>query len=176
MRSRMEAPPLSSSATASWASASTLSWLLSARWAHGFPTRSHSPDTLPVSSTLLSGTWPDAHQLTAMGMWLTRTNDSFATGWNYFFKYVIVLPNNLTVTGVLIQYWLPNVNVSVWIVVFGIAIIALNVCLPPKSRFSRSSLHYSLLISSYSSFTSDSSVRLSSGCLCSRPSSSACSF
>ncbi|KAL2134644.1 hypothetical protein VTI74DRAFT_11222 [Chaetomium olivicolor] len=50
----------------------------------------------------------------------------FATGWNYFFKYVIVLPNNLTVTGIILQYWLPNINVSVWIVVFGVVIIALN--------------------------------------------------
>ena len=70
--------------------------------------------------------------------------NSFATGWNYFFKYVIVLPNNLTVTGVLIQYWLPNINVSVWIVVFGIAIIALNVCpvLAPLSSRRLCSVHY----------------------------------
>ena len=51
----------------------------------------------------------------------------FATGWNYFFKYVIVLPNNLTATGIILQYWLPNLNVSVWIVVFGVAIILCNV-------------------------------------------------
>jgi len=51
----------------------------------------------------------------------------FATGWNYFFKYVIVLPNNLTATGLIIQYWLPNLNISVWIVTFGVCIIALNV-------------------------------------------------
>lgn len=50
----------------------------------------------------------------------------FATGWNYFFKYVIVLPNNLTATGIILQFWLPNLNVSVWIVVFGVAIILLN--------------------------------------------------
>ncbi|KAM7216068.1 dicarboxylic amino acid permease [Rhypophila decipiens] len=50
----------------------------------------------------------------------------YATGWNYFFKYVIVLPNNLTVSGVLISYWLPDINVSVWIVVFGVAIILVN--------------------------------------------------
>jgi amino acid transporter len=58
----------------------------------------------------------------------------FATGWNYFFKYVIVLPNNLTATGIILQYWLPNLNVSVWIVVFGVVIILCNVrCfhLPP---------------------------------------------
>jgi amino acid transporter len=51
----------------------------------------------------------------------------FATGWNYFFKYVIVLPNNLTATGILLQKWRPDINVSVWIVVFGVAIILLNV-------------------------------------------------
>lgn len=50
----------------------------------------------------------------------------FATGWNYFFKYVIVLPNNLTVTGIIIAYWRPDLNVSIWIVVFGVLIIALN--------------------------------------------------
>ena len=75
-----------------------------------------------------------------MGAWLphkksfsgyaTRFVDpafGFATGWNYFFKYVIVLPNNLTATGILLQYWLPNINVSVWVTVFGVAIILLNV-------------------------------------------------
>ncbi|EGS20339.1 amino acid permease-like protein [Thermochaetoides thermophila DSM 1495] len=74
-----------------------------------------------------------------MGAWLphkksfsgyaTRFVDpamGFATGWNYFFKYVIVLPNNLTATGIILQYWLPNINVSVWIVVFGVVIIVLN--------------------------------------------------
>ncbi|KAK4244775.1 amino acid permease/ SLC12A domain-containing protein [Corynascus novoguineensis] len=74
-----------------------------------------------------------------MGAWLpmkksfsgyaTRFVDpamGFATGWNYFFKYVIVLPNNLTATGILLQKWRPDINVSVWIVVFGVTIIALN--------------------------------------------------
>jgi amino acid transporter len=54
----------------------------------------------------------------------------FATGWNYFFKYVIVLPNNLTATGILLQKWRPDLNVSVWIVVFGVCIILLNVWTP----------------------------------------------
>jgi len=75
-----------------------------------------------------------------MGAWLphkksfsgyaTRFVDpamGFATGWNYFFKYVIVLPNNLTATGIILQFWRPDLNVSIWIVVFGVAIIALNV-------------------------------------------------
>ncbi|KAK1756399.1 dicarboxylic amino acid permease [Echria macrotheca] len=74
-----------------------------------------------------------------MGAWLphkksfsgyaTRFVDpamGFATGWNYFFKYVIVLPNNLTATGIILQKWRPDINVSVWIVTFGVAIILLN--------------------------------------------------
>lgn len=44
---------------------------------------------------------------------------------------MIVLPNNLTVTGILIAYWRPDLNVSIWIVVFGVAIIALNVRTAP---------------------------------------------
>lgn len=51
----------------------------------------------------------------------------FSTGWNYFFKYVIVLPNNLTVTGIILAYWRPDLNVSIWIVVFGVIIIGVNV-------------------------------------------------
>ncbi|KAF4535214.1 Dicarboxylic amino acid permease [Lasiodiplodia theobromae] len=51
----------------------------------------------------------------------------FATGWNYFFKYAIVLPNNLTAAGIILQYWRPDINVAVWITVFGVVIILLNV-------------------------------------------------
>jgi len=62
---------------------------------------------------------------------MTNSLDSFATGWNYFFKYVIVLPNNLTASGIILQYWRKDINVSVWIVVFGLAIVAVNVR-PPR--------------------------------------------
>lgn len=74
-----------------------------------------------------------------MGTWLphkksfsgyaTRFVDpamGYATGWNYFLKYAVVLPNNLTATGLLLRYWAPDINVGVWITVFGIAIILLN--------------------------------------------------
>ena len=119
-----------------------------------------------------------------MGAWLphkksfsgyaTRFVDpafGFATGWNYFFKYVIVLPNNLTATGILLQRWLPNINVSVWITVFGVAIICLNVgslsltISPCAAQAGADKL-------SHSSSTLDSSARPSSGCRSSRRSSS----
>lgn len=53
--------------------------------------------------------------------------DRFATGWNYFFKYAIVLPNNLTAAGLIIQYWRPDLNVAIWVTVFAIVVIAVNV-------------------------------------------------
>ncbi|KAM0332331.1 hypothetical protein ACHAQA_002608 [Verticillium albo-atrum] len=51
----------------------------------------------------------------------------FATGWNYFFKYAIVLPNNLTAAGLIIQYWRPDLNVAIWVTVFAVVVISINV-------------------------------------------------
>jgi amino acid transporter len=53
----------------------------------------------------------------------------FATGWNYFLKYAIVLPNNLTAAGIIIQYWRPDLNVAIFIITFTVAIVAVNVFL-----------------------------------------------
>jgi amino acid transporter len=51
----------------------------------------------------------------------------FATGWNYFFKYIIAAPTNLTAAGLIIQYWRPDLNVAIWIAVFAIVVIFINV-------------------------------------------------
>ncbi|KAL6359947.1 hypothetical protein LRP88_05643 [Fusarium phalaenopsidis] len=37
----------------------------------------------------------------------------FATGWNYFFKYSVLLANTLTATGLIIKYWREDINVGV---------------------------------------------------------------
>ncbi|OJD31707.1 dicarboxylic amino acid permease [Diplodia corticola] len=50
----------------------------------------------------------------------------FATGYNYFCKYVVVLANNLTAAGIIIQYWRPDLNVGIWITIFAIPVIAIN--------------------------------------------------
>lgn len=52
---------------------------------------------------------------------------SFATGWNYFFKYIIATPTNLTAAGLVIQFWRPDLNVAIWITIFGVAIVTVNV-------------------------------------------------
>ncbi|EEU35075.1 uncharacterized protein NECHADRAFT_44875 [Fusarium vanettenii 77-13-4] len=64
------------------------------------------------------------------GGYATRMVDpafGFATGWNYFFKYIMVTPTNLTAAGLVIQYWRPDLNVAIWITVFGAVIITINV-------------------------------------------------
>ncbi|KAI0907943.1 amino acid permease [Ustulina deusta] len=52
----------------------------------------------------------------------------FALGWTYWFKYIILPPNQLTAAALVIQFWLPRqrVNPGVWIAVFLVLIIAIN--------------------------------------------------
>ncbi|KAL8303024.1 hypothetical protein RB597_005329 [Gaeumannomyces tritici] len=51
----------------------------------------------------------------------------FAMGWNYVFQWAIVLPLELTVCGITIQYWNPDISVGVWIAVFWLAIVIVNI-------------------------------------------------
>ncbi|KAH8888955.1 hypothetical protein GQ53DRAFT_795424 [Thozetella sp. PMI_491] len=66
----------------------------------------------------------------AFGGYATRMVDpafGYATGWNYFFKYIIATPTNLTASGLIIQYWRPDLNVAIWIAIFAVFIITINV-------------------------------------------------
>jgi amino acid transporter len=54
----------------------------------------------------------------------------FATGWNYFCKYAIATPTNLTACGLVVRYWAPDLNVGIWITVFAAVIISVNVSAP----------------------------------------------
>lgn len=38
----------------------------------------------------------------------------------------MLLPTNLTASGLILQYWLPNLNTAVWVTVFGAVLLALN--------------------------------------------------
>ncbi|KAG6002926.1 Amino-acid permease inda1 [Claviceps lovelessii] len=51
----------------------------------------------------------------------------FAMGWNYVLQWAAVLPLELTVCGITIQYWNPDISVGVWIAVFLVIIIIINV-------------------------------------------------
>ncbi|KAI5791903.1 amino acid permease/ SLC12A domain-containing protein [Geopyxis carbonaria] len=52
----------------------------------------------------------------------------FALGWTYWFKYIIVTPNQLTAASLVIQYWIDRdrVNPGVWITVFLLTILFIN--------------------------------------------------
>ncbi|KAH7139713.1 amino acid permease [Dactylonectria estremocensis] len=52
----------------------------------------------------------------------------FALGWCYWFKYIIVTPNQLTAAALVIQYWVDRekVNPGVFIAIFLVVIICIN--------------------------------------------------
>ncbi|KAM0323964.1 hypothetical protein ACHAQA_008546 [Verticillium albo-atrum] len=52
----------------------------------------------------------------------------FALGWTYWFKYIIVTPNQLTAAALVIQYWVDreDVNPGVFIAIFLVVIICIN--------------------------------------------------
>ncbi|KAJ9637211.1 Amino-acid permease inda1 [Coniosporium apollinis] len=51
----------------------------------------------------------------------------FAMGWNYVFQWAIVLPLELTVAGITVEYWQVGINVGVWITIFFLFILLINV-------------------------------------------------
>ncbi|KAL8767303.1 MAG: hypothetical protein Q9209_006141 [Squamulea sp. 1 TL-2023] len=52
----------------------------------------------------------------------------FSLGYTYWFKYIIVTPNQLTAAALVIQYWVPRekVNPGVFIAIFLVTIILIN--------------------------------------------------
>lgn len=48
-------------------------------------------------------------------------------GWNYVFQWAIVLPLELVVAGLTVNYWGANVNVAVWITVFLLVIVIITI-------------------------------------------------
>ncbi|KAJ9625479.1 Amino-acid permease inda1 [Knufia peltigerae] len=51
----------------------------------------------------------------------------FAMGWNYVFQWAIVLPLEITVASFTIYFWTSDVHVAVWITMFLLVIIFVNV-------------------------------------------------
>lgn len=48
-------------------------------------------------------------------------------GWNYVFQWAIVLPLEINVAGLTIAYWNNEINIAVWVTVFLIVIIVINI-------------------------------------------------
>ncbi|KAK0740083.1 amino acid permease/ SLC12A domain-containing protein [Schizothecium vesticola] len=51
----------------------------------------------------------------------------FAMGWNYVMQWAVVLPLELTVCGVTVGYWNDEISVAVWITIFFLFIVFVNV-------------------------------------------------
>ena len=51
----------------------------------------------------------------------------FAMGWNYCFQWAIVLPLEITVASFTINFWTTDVPVAVWITMFFVALILINI-------------------------------------------------
>ncbi|CAF1271991.1 unnamed protein product [Adineta steineri] len=50
----------------------------------------------------------------------------FAMGWNYALHRLIVVPLELTVAGIVINYWTTSINVGVWITIFLVFLLVIN--------------------------------------------------
>lgn len=50
----------------------------------------------------------------------------FSVGWIYWFNWAIVYALELTASGLIIQYWAPDVNIGIFIAVFFVVITGLN--------------------------------------------------
>ncbi|OJJ56039.1 hypothetical protein ASPSYDRAFT_60165 [Aspergillus sydowii CBS 593.65] len=51
-----------------------------------------------------------------------------ATGWNFWYTMSITAPTEITAAATLIEFWQVDVNMAVWITVFGVFIVAVNFC------------------------------------------------
>lgn len=90
----------------------------------------------------LSSTFPVSG---AFATYATRFIDpsfGFAVGWNYAMFWVIVLPLELVAASLTIDFWQSDINSVVWIAVFFVLIIALNL-------FSTSGFEYFELVASF---------------------------
>lgn len=50
----------------------------------------------------------------------------FAIGYNYWYAFAMLIPSEVTAAALVIQYWNQTINVAVWITIFLVVIIALN--------------------------------------------------
>ncbi|KAG1878439.1 amino acid permease/ SLC12A domain-containing protein [Suillus tomentosus] len=51
---------------------------------------------------------------------------SFAVGWNYWYSWTITSPAEFSAAVVLINFWNPSVNNSVWVVICIVVVLAIN--------------------------------------------------
>ena len=98
----------------------------SARWPLGFHSHLDSPVTLQGSVTLR---WVSALVIRELPAPPSASPPHKLTlEFSYWFKYIIVTPNQLTAAALVLQYWVPRekVNPGVFIAVFLVLIVCIN--------------------------------------------------
>ena len=50
----------------------------------------------------------------------------FAMGWNYALQWLVVLPLEVVAAAITIKYWNTNVSPAVWVTIFLVLIISIN--------------------------------------------------
>lgn len=75
----------------------------------------------------LSSTFPVSGSFAVYATRFIDPSFGFAAGWNYAMFWVIVLPLELVAASLTINFWQLNINSVVWVAVFYVLIIALNV-------------------------------------------------
>jgi amino acid transporter len=52
---------------------------------------------------------------------------AFASGWNYWYAYAMLVGAEASAAGIIIEYWEPPVNIAVWITIVMIVMLLLNI-------------------------------------------------
>lgn len=52
---------------------------------------------------------------------------AFACGWNYWYAYAILVASEVTAASIVVEYWTDKVPVAVWITIFLVSIVILNI-------------------------------------------------
>lgn len=50
----------------------------------------------------------------------------FAIGYNYWYAFVILVATEVTAAGIIVEYWITSINVALWISIFLVIILVLN--------------------------------------------------
>ncbi|KAJ9098483.1 hypothetical protein QFC19_006350 [Naganishia cerealis] len=75
-------------------------------------------------------TWlPDKRGFPGYAVRMVDPALGFATGWNYLAKYLLISPNQIIASVVVIQYWDPekHINAAVWCSIIIVVIVAINI-------------------------------------------------
>ncbi|KAL4743951.1 proline-specific permease [Aspergillus similis] len=57
----------------------------------------------------------------------TEPSIGFASGYNYWYSFAMLLASEVTASGMIIEYWNPPVSVGLWIAIVLVVILALNI-------------------------------------------------